>query len=311
MAGSRLKKSDKHRDVHFQTGRCELPASEGITLVHDPDVHEGKTRGMAKGLFLSYRNEPCTGESAGLGLPVWKTSRLTSFPKLVSMRSNGLNTLQKNFRMDRVVAWQVSGKRAPAWFHRAMELLVGRYMKSPYLQQCMLRIRDGFLSACSVESSMEQGTEQGLCRVCYDVGPQGVVIQVDASALHGQGRLIMLNELDGASFNRVRMTDLVWTDEEIPAWIEVPFETVLECTRLGIGISLSSGRYGDLTGSRLYCGREMASGLNWAGLALTSSQQFLTYQVNFHRITPQLTEEGRSRLSGNGARLSGSEFCSP
>jgi hypothetical protein len=282
MYDSRREKDDSRRRICFKTERCELAASGGITLVHDPAVHEGKTRGMAKGLFFSYRDELCTGESAGLGLPVWKTGRQTYFPTLASMESIGPTTLRKDFRMDRVVSWQISGKKAPAWFHRAMELLADQYMKMPSLQQRMLRIRDGFLSACPVNSFMVQGTEKGFCRVYYEVRPQGMVIQVDAGSLHGQGRMFMLNELDGTAFNRVRMADTVWTDEEIPAWREVPFETTLESTRLGIGISLSPGWYGDFTGLSLYCGRETASGLNWAGLALMSGQQFLTYQVNFH-----------------------------
>jgi hypothetical protein len=129
---------------------------------------------------------------------------------------------------------------------------------------------------------MVQGVERGLCRVFYETTPQGLIVRVDGSALHGQGQLIMLNELDGLTFNRVKMGDVVWTDEEIPAWREVPFNSILESTSLGIGISLSPGWYGDLTGSQLYCGREVASGLNWAGLALMSPQQIVTYQISFH-----------------------------
>jgi hypothetical protein len=259
-----------------------LTVSEEISLIHDPSVHEGKTKGMAKGLFLCCRGKPCAGESAGLGLPVWKTRNQTYFPTLKSMKSIGMSTIQKDFRMDRVVAWNIAGKKAPAWFNRAIGLLVDEYMKRPALQQRMLRFRDNFLAAYPVGSMMVQSEERGLCRVFYEKTPGGLIVRVDGSTLHGQGQLIMLNELDGITFNRLKTGDIVWTDAEIPAWCEVSFDTILESTSLSLGISLSPGWYGDFTGSQLYCGREVASGLNWAGLALMSRQQILTYQINFH-----------------------------
>jgi hypothetical protein len=281
MQNSREKNQNRDENCLIND-RTDLMISDEISLIHDSLVHEGKTKGMAKGPFLSCRGKLCSGESAGLGLPVWKTRNQTFFPTLVSMKPIGLTTIQKDLRMDRVVAWNIAGKKAPVWFNRAMELLVDEYMKRPSLQQHMLRFRDNLLSAYSVDSTMVQSGERGLCRVFYETTPQGLIVRVDGSALHGQGQLIMLNELDGLTFNRLKMGDIVWTDKDIPAWSEVPLDTILESTSLNLGISLSSGWYGDLTGSRLYCGREVASGLNWAGLAIMSQQQILTYQVNFH-----------------------------
>jgi hypothetical protein len=264
------------------TGRFDLMVSDEITLTHDPSVQEGKTKGMAKGLFLNCRGEMCTGESAGLGLPVWKTRQQTYFPTLLSVKSIGTSTIQKDYRIDRMLAWHIAGKKAPAWFHRAMEALVDEYMKRPTLQQRMLRLRDNLLSSYSVYSMMVPSTERGFCRVFYEAAPQGLIVQVDGSALHGQGQMILLNELDGRTFNQLRVGDQIWTDEEIPAWRAVSYDAVLESTTLDLGISLSPGWYGDLSGSRLFSGREVASGLNWSGLDLVSQQQILTYQINFH-----------------------------
>ncbi len=190
MRDSKPEKGDSRGDLVCGACRYELEASNGISLVHEPTVHEGKTGGMAKGLFLSCRGVLCAGESAGLGLPVWKAGGRTWFPTLISMESIGCNALTKDYRMDRVVAWRISGKKAPAWFDRAMELLVDRYMKMPSLQQRLLRFRDSLRAVCPMDSSMAQGSDQGICRVRYEVRPQGMAVQADAEALHGQGRLI-------------------------------------------------------------------------------------------------------------------------
>jgi hypothetical protein len=283
MQDSRPGKDNSPNDLYPRTGRCELMVSDDLILLHDPAVQEGKTRDMAKGLFLCCRGESCAGESAGLGLPVWKTRNQTFFPTLVSMEYIRPTTIRKDFCMDRVIKWRRSGKEAPVWFPRAMEILVDWYMRRPAIQQRMLRLRDRLLSACRLESAMVQGAAQGFCRVHYNAEPQGMVIQVDGSSLHGQGKLIMLNEVDGVSFNRVVMDDLVWTDGEIPAWREACFETILESTRHGVGFSLSPGLNGDSTGAALYCGREVAAGLNWSGLAFISGQQVLAYRINFRR----------------------------
>jgi hypothetical protein len=282
MTSLQAEKDQRQDDSLRMENRFELVISEGLSLVHDPSVHEGKTRGMAKGLFLCHNGRLCAGESAGLGLPVWKTQHETFFPTITSMRSIGQTTVQKDFRMDRVLVWYMAGEKAPAWFRQAMEHSVNEYMKRPSLQHHLLRLRDIVFKLLALYSTMVPVAERGHCRVTYETTSQGLNVRIDVSSLKGKGQLFMLNELDGRTFNRLRVGDRVLQEAEIPAWQAVPFDAILENSSQDLGISLSPGGYEDHLNYNLFCGREVGLGLDWAGLVITGQQPVLAYQVHFH-----------------------------
>lgn len=258
----------------------ELVIEEGLSLVHDPRVQEGKTAGMAKGLFVCCRGRLCAGESAGLGLPVWKTGDETVFPSLISVRSSGEGAIEMVFELDRTLVWHIAGKRTPAWFGRAASHLVKAYMKKTFLQQGLLALRSMVFSLFDVQSTMVPCTDRGHCRVTYEKSRQGVHVSIDGSALQGQGSLIVLNELDGRLFNRLRVGEVVLQEEQIPGWHAVTSDAVLESPSLGLGMSLSPGE--ERARCRVFCGREVARGLDWAGLALVCAEPVLGYEVRFH-----------------------------
>lgn len=184
--------------------------------------------------------------------------------------------------MDRVVIWCLAGRKFPDWVSRAIEHLVSMYMKRPALQNRMLSLRDSVLKSFAIKSTMMPGSDQGVCRVVYEATSQGLHVRVENRSLQGRGQLIVLNEVEGRSFTSLRVGDRIRRDAEIPSWQAVDFGAVLESPLLDLGISLSSGRKTDRCPCRVFCGREVSLGLNWAGFAVMSKEPVVDYQVHFH-----------------------------
>lgn len=257
-----------------------MQVSERLALIHDPSQEEGKTVGMAKGLFLCFANDVYAGESAGFGLPVWKTARLTFFPSLVSARWVERNVFEKVYRLDRMVCWELLGIRTPLIFSALLERLTRIYMRQPGHQQFLLKLRNTLLILLRMESVMGQGSSQGECRVLYETGHRKLVVTVDGRSLRGGGDLILLNEVAGLPFSRLRVGRLIQEGNNIPAWRSCPFSAVLENPSAGIGFSVSPLCRTIPPNWRLAGGREVGRGLNWAGLALSTGEQFFSYKVN-------------------------------
>jgi len=258
-----------------------LPVSDQLALVHDPSRGKGKTAGMAKGLFLCFENELYSGESAGFGLPVLKTPRQTFFPSLVTARWLGRNVFEKVYRLDRVVCWKLLGIRTPVIFSAALERLTRLYMQQPRHQQLLLKVRNTVLMLLRMESVMMQGSSQGECRVSYQAGPRKLVVSVDGRSLQGSGALILLNEVSGLPFSRLRIGRLIQEGDNIPAWRPCPFSAVLENPAAGIGFSISPACRPFPRNWGLAGGREVGRGLDWAGLELSAELQFFSYEVHF------------------------------
>ena len=276
-----MKSSHTDKDKNQEAG-LELILTKEISLIHAPWVRQGKTRDMAKGLFLSYKWRLCAGESAGFGLPVWRTAQQTYFPSLISIKSIGNTVIEEEFRMDRVLIWRIAGKKLPDWVSRTIEHLVNVYMKRPTLQIRLLKLRHIVLKSFAIESAMMPGSDQGFCRVVYEATARGLHVRVEGRSFQGKGQLIVLNEVDGQSFTRLRVGERILHDVEIPSWQAVPFGAVLESPSLDLGISLSPGRDRDIWPCRVHCGREVSLGLDWAGFAVMSKESVVDYQVHFH-----------------------------
>jgi hypothetical protein len=261
-----------------------LIISDNISFIHDVSVNCGKTSDMAKGLFLCCKGRLCAGESAGIGLPVWKTAHTTIFPTLFSAKRISETAMEKVFMMDRVLLWHIVGRKMPAWFSLVVEKLVEGFMKISAIQHRLLTLRTIVMSYLNIRCSMEAGTARGLCRVVYEATPGGIIVKTDGRSIVGKGRLLMLNEADGSTFDRLQTNDRWLQDSEIPAWKKVSFNTLWASTILNIGFSLTPGRGEDYTPFRVFCGREVAPGLNWAGLAITNPLLNFSYLVNIQTI---------------------------
>jgi len=279
--------TDKYPDTSKHISPMEqlhLEISENFSLIHDPSVCSGKTSDMAKGLFLSCRGRLCAGESAGMGLPVWKTRSRTYFPSLVNLYTIGRHAIEKEFTMNLILAWQIAGKRAPEWVSVLMECIVNWYMRIPAFQHRLLKLRDRVFSSFALNSSLVPGDEMGHCRVMYEATSYGFTIEVHTESLQRQGRFIMLNEVDGLAFDRLRIGNLVLRGNEIPAWKRVSFRAQLESPLLDAGLSLLPGTNTEYSSYALFCGREVAHGLDWAGIAVMNQQSGYTYRVIVHPL---------------------------
>jgi hypothetical protein len=258
-----------------------LSLSDTLSLIHAPSIGEGKTTAMAKGLFLCEQDMIYAGESAGFGLPVWKTRQHTVFPSLVSARWFNLKTIEKVYRLDLVVTWQIFGIDAPRVFPAAMESITEIYMKQPGRQQFLLNVRGALFALFHIRSTMVPGYSHGECRVLYTTDAQRLFVTVDGQTLQGQGELILLNEAAGLPFNRLRIGPHIQEGNNIPAWQTCPFESVFENPARNLGFSVSLPEKEESSHWRLAGGREVTRGLNWAGLALTTDQLLFSYGINF------------------------------
>lgn len=252
----------------FDWNGLELRISESLSLVHDPSVEEGKTTGMAKGLFLRSKGYLCAGESAGLGLPVWKTRFGTFFPALVCIKKTSGRTVEILFSLERGLAWEIAGMPMPGFFTQALEYLVAVYASNNRHQKRLLALREMIISLLSIRSKMVQVPGRGLCRVILEAGPAGLRVMADGGDLRGRGRLIMLNEFEGRIFTRLTDRGQVWEGSDIPGWRLAGSGVCLESPSLGLEVTISQEREGQIRRGKLFCGREVANSLNWAGIAV-------------------------------------------
>jgi hypothetical protein len=259
----------------------KLQISDQLTLIHDTSQHHGKTAGMAKGLFLCYQDVLYAGESAGFGVPVWKTSRQTYFPTLVTARWQERNVFEMVFRLDRLVRWQVLGIPMPGSFSAALEKITRTYMQRPEQQKFLLRVRNALFGMLQMKSSMKCDSDQGDCLVTYEAQTEKLLIAVDGRSLRGEGELIMLNEVAGRPFTRLRIGESVQDGHDIPAWQPCPRTATLENPAAGIGFSIFSAESQPPPHWHLHCGREVGRGLNWAGLELTADRDIFSYGIAF------------------------------
>jgi hypothetical protein len=236
---------------------------------------------MAKGMFLCYQNEVLAGESAGFGLPVLRTRCRTYFPSLVSATEIAPTKSELVFQLDREEALYVFGRKVPKSFFFLLELLVDVYMKAPKCQNRLLGFADALRSLFRVEGAIVEGSNQGQCRVVFEVRDGALKVEVDAGDLADRGRLMMMNEAAGMAFDRVRFGERVLEGGKIPGWKLVPFGTVFESPSIGIGFSLNVPEDENAAHWRLACGRELAPALNWSGFALMTDQSRFSYRVSF------------------------------
>jgi hypothetical protein len=257
----------------------ELPVSQGITFIHHPWPGTGKTKDMAKGLFLSYNGRLCAGESAGFGLPVLKRHGLTYFPSLTGAISQGSECIVKEFTLDRKLLWTIQGRKAPSWFAPMLERLVDAFMGLPRLQHPLLKARDFAFALFNIRPTMVQSASQGRCIVTYGRLDDGLRITVQWSPFNPHENLTIMNEVDGRSFNRLRIGPDVQEDHMIPSWFSVPFGAVLESPQMGIGVHMAPEVMGDEQYLGLFCGREVSTELDWAGFAVQCNKPFFSYLI--------------------------------
>jgi hypothetical protein len=237
---------------------------------------------MAKGLILCYRDKIFAGESAGFGLPVLKTPRQTIFPSLTSFHWLPSETLEALYDLNLINTWQIFGVKAPPAFTSLMEKIVAGYMVRPRSQQTGLIIRQVLTRLFQVRSTMKPGSSLGHCRVWYKTDYNRLEVTVNGEELKSQGKLILLNEVAGIEFSRLRNGRGIRNGKNFLPWQPCSMGTGIENTGLNLGFSVSVPPNVETIKVHLAAGREIARNLNWAGLALTTDQTFLTYHVNFY-----------------------------
>lgn len=262
-----------------------LPISENLFLMHSSSEGEGKTKGMAKGLTLCHQNDVFEGECAGFGLPVMKSDNLTIFPSLCSFKLKNPGTFEVVYHLNLIDIWQISGISAPRNLKVFMEKVVNFYMKRPEYQQIGLKIRNTLFKLFQIRSTMEPGKSYGYCRVLYQAEAHRLKISINGQSLRHLGELILLNEVPGIGFSRLKSYMEIRDGNDFLPWQECSIETAIENPALQIGYYLSfPGDYNPQC-FQIAAGKEVSRDLNWAGLAITTEQTIFTYHVNYYRQT--------------------------
>jgi len=259
-----------------------LPISENLYLIHSSSPGEGKTRGMAKGLTLCHKDQLLAGECAGFGLPVMKFDNLTVFPSLFSSRQTGPGSCEVVYHLNLMDSWQISGIATPPCYRVLMEKMVVFYMKRPGFQKTGLKIRNALLALFQIRSSMKPGKSHGYCTILYQVESHCLKISINGKSLDHEGELILLNEVPGTGFSRMKSGRDVLDGDDFLPWQPCPIETVIENPALHIGFYLSVPDPHTQPSFQMAAGREVGRALNWAGLAISTKQSVFTYQVHFY-----------------------------
>ena len=259
-----------------------LPLSDNLFLIPSSSPGEGKTKGMAKGLVLCCRNAAFTGESAGFGLPVLKTEDQTIFPSLFSTKLHASGIMETVYHLNRINTWRILGVAAPPFFSDFAEKLVGFYMNRPGFQQPGLKIRNGLFKIFHIHSTMTPGRSFGYCRVLYQTGDHRLTIKVNGEGLRHPGQLILLNEVPGTGFSRMRTGRDIRDGRDFLPWQTCTIETAIENPDLHIGFCLSLPENSGSSGFQMAAGREVGRDLNWAGLSLATDRTAFMYHVNFY-----------------------------
>ncbi len=258
-----------------------LRITDRLRLVHSDRPGQGKTRGMAKGPHLMDGHTVFAGEAAGFGLPVFKTSRSTVFPSLHAIGCPEKDHVEIVYDLNRVLSWHCLGKRAPAGVSDAFEKIADVYMKGPAFQQALLSFRNRLFSILRIESRMAADRSRGLCRVSFRTASERLLIRVNGEQLTNPGRLILLNEVPGTVFSRLRIDGRTLRDREIPAWVSCPFSACFENPNAGIGFSVGIAETEAPGNFLLTAGREIGPGLDWAGFALSTGRRSFACHVRF------------------------------
>ncbi|MDA8402650.1 MAG: hypothetical protein M0Z56_00420 [Desulfobacteraceae bacterium] len=242
---------------------------------------------MAKGLVLCCQNAEWAGESAGFGLPVLKTGSQTIFPSLFSTKWHSPGTVETVYHLNLINTWRILGVAAPSLFSGFMEKLVGFYMGLPGFQQSGLKIRNAIFRFFQIRSTMTPGKGFGHCRVLYQADNNRLKISVNGEgmrdALGHQGRLILLNEVPGTGFTRMKTGQHIRDGQNFLPWQTCAIETAIENPGLDMGFFLSLPGKSGSSGLQIGAGREVGRDLNWAGLSLATDQTVFTYLVHFYR----------------------------
>ncbi|MDA3834197.1 MAG: hypothetical protein PF495_12470 [Spirochaetales bacterium] len=258
-----------------------LPISEYLYLMHSSSAGEGKTKGMAKGLTLFHQNDVFAGECAGFGLPVIKTDNLTIFPSLFSSRVLKPGTVETVYHLNLMDAWQISGIPAPTFLNVFMGKIVSFYMKRPKFQQTGLKIRNAIFTFLQIRSAMKPGKSFGYCRVLYQIEDHRLKISVNGQSLQHHDELILLNEVPGIGFSRMKSNRDIREGNNFLPWQPCTIDTAIENPALHIGFHLSFPDVHSVQCVQIAAGKEVGRNLNWDGLSITTKLANLTYHVNF------------------------------
>lgn len=260
-----------------------LSISENLFLIHVSSAGEGKTKGMAKGLALCHQKDVFAGECSGFGLPVMKTDNLTIFPSLFSSKLLKPGTFEVVYHLNLIDTWRISGVAAPLNFRVFMEKIVGFYMKRPEIQQCGLKIRNAIFTLFQIRNTMKPGKSFGYCRVLYQAMAHRLKISINWQPLVHQGELILLNEVPGIEFSRMKSHTDIRDNADFLPWQPCTIETAIENPALKIGFYLSFPGDHRSQYFQIAAGKEVCRNLNWAGLSITTTQAVFTYHVNFYQ----------------------------
>ncbi|MGC9325690.1 MAG: hypothetical protein ACP5G0_13195 [Desulfomonilia bacterium] len=129
---------------------------------------------------------------------------------------------------------------------------------------------------------MKKGAVRGYCTIVYEKTFDGLVISADGSFDQKSCRVFILNEVDGRSFNRLRIGETSLQDTQIPAWQVARSGYRLESSLLGIGYSIAFVPKPETEDISVFCGRELALDLDWAGFSIETKILPITYEIHVH-----------------------------
>ncbi|MBF0260188.1 MAG: hypothetical protein HQK62_15405, partial [Desulfamplus sp.] len=213
---------------------------------------------------------------------VIKADNMTIFPSLFSSQVLKPGTVETVYHLNLIDAWQISGISVPTYLNVFMEKIVSFYMEWPKFQQIGLKIRNAIFTLFHSRSTMKPGKSYGYCGVLYQVEDHRLKISVNGQSLQHHDELILLNEVPGIGFSRMKSGQNTRDGANFLPWQPCTIDTAIENPALHIGFHLSFPDAHSPQCAQIAAGKEVGLDLNWAGLSITTELVDLTYHVNFY-----------------------------
>jgi len=207
---------------------------------------------------------------------VLKTDNLTIFPSLFSSKLLKPGTFEAVYHLNLIDTWQILGVAAPLFFRTFMEKIVCFYMKRPEFQQIGLKIRNALFTLFHIRSTMKPDKSFGYCRVLYQAEAHRLKISINGQSLRHLVELILLNEVPGVGFSRMKSGRNIREGNNFLPWQPCSIETAIENPALHIEFFISFPGDHNLQYFQIAAGKEVGRDLNWAGLSMTTEQTVFT-----------------------------------
>lgn len=180
---------------------------------------KGISKGLERGLLVSYSGLNLVQEGMGLGAPAIKSKNRTFFSRTSKLKQLSENEFAKDFYIDSEMVWEILKLKAESLNRLSLlttfvNNLTDIYKKFPHMQRNLLKLGIFSRNFFQVKSKIIKYGYIGTLRFYYTILNNKVEISVDFSTILKKNKnriskVCILNELGGDFFNFTKIGDKI------------------------------------------------------------------------------------------------------